>query len=51
MKTRGTNLWIQFLLMIIITAIVTYSCMNLAELLSMYTDVIQNTLSEFHFGF
>lgn len=32
MRTRGNQLLIQILLMIIITVIVAYTCMNLAEL-------------------
>lgn len=36
MRTRGNQLLIQILLMIIITVIVAYTCMNLAELVNMY---------------
>ena len=34
MRTRGNQLLIQILLMIIITVIVAYTCMNLAELVN-----------------
>ena len=35
MRTRGNQLLIQILLMIIITVIVAYTCMILAELVNM----------------
>ena len=38
MRTRGNQLLIQILLMIIITVIVAYTCMNLAELVNMYSE-------------
>ena len=40
MRTRGNQLLIQILLMIIITVIVAYTCMNLAELVNMYSEAI-----------
>ena len=44
MRTRGNQLLIQILLMIIITVIVAYTCMNLAELVNMYSEAERQLL-------
>lgn len=51
MKTRGNQLLIQILLMVIITAIVAFTCMNLAELVDMFCDAASSTLIQYHVGF
>lgn len=51
MRTRGNQLLIQILLMIIITAIVAYTCMNLAELVNMYSEAIGNAITQIGAGF
>lgn len=45
MKTRLNQLVIQILLMIIITVIVAYICINLAELVDKYSSAIFNVLT------
>lgn len=51
MRTRVNQLLIQILLMVIITAIVAFTCMNLAELVDMYSDAAGEILTNFNFGF
>lgn len=51
MRTRGNQLLIQVLLMIIITAIVAFTCMNLAELVDMFADAAGNILTNSGIGF
>lgn len=51
MRTRVNQLLIQILLMVIITAIVAFTCMNLAELVDMYSDAAGAILTNFNFGF
>lgn len=51
MKTRGNQLVIQILLIIVITAIVAYTCMNLAELVDRFSDAAGEILSRFNLGF
>ena len=46
MRTRGNQLLIQILLMIIITVIVAYTCMNLAELVNMYSEAIGKAITQ-----
>ncbi len=45
MKARMNQLVIQVLLMIIITAIVTYTCVNLAELIDIFSDEVAKVLT------
>ena len=45
MRARGNQLLIQILLMIIITVIVAYTCMNLAELVNMYSEAIGKAIT------
>lgn len=51
MRTRGNQLLIQVLLMIIITIIVAFTCMNLAELVDMFSDAAGNILTNLNPGF
>jgi len=51
MRTRANQLLIQILLMIIITAIVAFTCMNLAELLDMFSDAAGDVLTRFNLRF
>lgn len=51
MRTRGNQLLIEILLMIVITAIVAFTCMNLAELVDKYTDAVNDAITGFNFGF
>lgn len=51
MRTRGNQLLIQVLLMIVITAIVAFTCMDLAELVNMFCDAVGDTLTTFSLGF
>ena len=51
MRTRGNQLLIQILLMIIITVIVAYTCMNLAELVNMYSEAIGKAITQINAGF
>lgn len=51
MRTRANQLLIQILLMIIITAIVALTCMNLAELVDMFSDAAGEVLTRFNVGF
>lgn len=51
MRTRSTQLLIQILLMIIITAVVAFTCMNLAELVDLFSDAAVNTITQFDIGF
>lgn len=51
MKTRGNQLLIQVLLMIIITVIVTFTCMNLAELVGQFSDAVGDVLTKTGIGF
>lgn len=51
MRTRSNQLLIQILLMIIITAIVAFTCMNLAELVDMFSNAAGEVLTRFNFGF
>ena len=51
MRTRGNQLLIQILLMIIITVIVAFTCMNLAELVNMFSDAAGSVLTSFNLGF
>ena len=47
MRARGNQLLIQILLMIIITVIVAYTCMNLAELVNMYSEAIGKAIMSY----
>lgn len=51
MRTRGNQLLIQVLLIVVITTIVALTCMNLAELVGMFSDAIGNTINQFNLGF
>lgn len=51
MRTRGNQLLIQVLLTIIITIIVAFTCMNLAELVDMFSDAAGNILTNLNPGF
>ncbi len=51
MKTRGNQLVIQILLIIVITAIVAYTCVSLAELVDRFCDAAGEILYQFNFGF
>lgn len=51
MRTRGNQLLIQILLMVIITVIVAFTCMNLAELVNMFSDAAGDVLTKFNLGF
>lgn len=51
MRMRGNQLLIQVLLMIIITIIVAFTCMNLAELVDMFSDAAGNILTNLNPGF
>ena len=51
MKTRGNQLFIQVLLIVIITAIVVFTCINLAELVDMFSDAAGSVLTRFKLGF
>lgn len=51
MRTRANQLLIQILLMIIITAIVALTCMNLAELVDRFSDAAGEVLTRFNVGF
>ena len=51
MRTRGNQLLIQILLMIIITVIVADTCMNLAELVNMYSEAIGKAITQINAGF
>lgn len=48
MKTRMNQLVIQILLMVIITVIVAYTCVNLAELVDNFSDAVFNSLTRMH---
>lgn len=45
------QLLIQILLMMITTAIVVFTCMNLVELVDMFSDAAGNAMTQFNFGF
>ena len=45
MKARMNQLVIQILLVVIITVIVTYTCVNLAELVDKFSDAVFNVLT------
>lgn len=49
MKTRE-KLFIEILMMIVITAIVIFTCVNLTELVTMFNDAAKNALSTIRFG-
>lgn len=51
MRMRGNQLLIQILLMIIITAIIAFTCMNLAELVDRFSDAAGEMLTRFNVGF
>lgn len=51
MRTRGNQLLIQILLMMIITAIVAFTCMNLAELVDQFSDAASNVMIRCNPGF
>jgi len=51
MRTRGNQLLIQVLLLVIITAIVAFTCVNLAELVDMFSDAAGAALTRFNMGF
>ena len=50
MRTRINQIWIQVLLMLVITAIVAFTCMNLAELVDMFSDAAGEALTRFNLG-
>lgn len=45
MKSRMNQLVIQVLLMVIITVIVAYTCVNLAELVDKFSDAVFDILT------
>lgn len=51
MRTRDNQILIQILLMVIITAIVAFTFMNLAELVDMFSDAAGSVLTRFNLGF
>lgn len=51
MRTRGNQLLIQILLMVIITVIIAFTCMNLAELVDQFCDAASEVLTNCKFGF
>lgn len=51
MRTRGNQFLIQILLMVIITAIVAFTCMNLAELVDMFSDAATEVITRCTLGF
>lgn len=51
MRTRDNQLLIQILLMVIITAIVVFTYVNLAELVDMFSDAAGNAMTRFNIGF
>lgn len=51
MRTRGNQLLIQILLMVIITAIVAFACMNLAELVDKFSDAASDVMTRYNLGF
>lgn len=51
MRTRGNQLLIQILLLVIITAIVAFTCVNLAELVDHFCDAAGEALTRFNVGF
>lgn len=51
MRARGNQLLIQVLLMIVITAIVVFTTMNLAELVDRFSDAAVDAMSRFSIGF
>ena len=50
MKTRGQQLLVQVLLMVVITEIVDFTCMNLDELVDMFSNEEGRVLTSFTFG-
>lgn len=51
MKTRMNQLGIQVLLIMVIAAIVAYTCVNLAELVGIFSDAVKELLSGAKWGF
>lgn len=51
MRMRGNQLLIQILLMVIITAIIAFTCMNLVELVDRFSDAAGEMLTRFNVGF
>lgn len=51
MRVRDNQLLIQILLMIIITAIIVFTCMNLAELVDLFSDAAGEVLTRSNTGF
>lgn len=50
MKTKGNQLFIQILLLVVITAIVAFTCMSLTELVQRFSESAQDILLRFSFG-
>ncbi|MEG0795495.1 MAG: hypothetical protein RR397_03145 [Odoribacter sp.] len=51
MKTRGYQLLVQVLLLIVISMIVTYTCMYWAELMDIFSNAVKNSIIQFNLGF
>lgn len=51
MRTRGNQLLIEALLLIVTTAIVAFTCINLAELVGMFSDAIGDAVARVGFTF
>lgn len=51
MRTRGNQLFIQILLLIVITAIVTLTCMSLTELVKQFSEAAGEMLTRFSIRF
>lgn len=50
MRTRGNQLLVQILLMIVTTAIVAFACVNLAALVDRFSEAVGDVWIGTHFG-
>lgn len=51
MRPRENQLIVEILLLIIITGIVIFTCLNLAQLVSVFSDAAGKAISGFKIGF
>lgn len=50
MRPRMNQLAVNILLLIVITGIVVYACVNLAEMISMVSDAVGSAITKFNLG-
>lgn len=50
MRPRENQLFVEILLLIVITGIVVFTCVNLVELVNMFTDAAGTALTKFNVG-